>query len=161
MSSTKVFFSGRWEKQHVNTDLWYLRNFRLFLWNRLSELNETYRGVRSRRPLLGLCFSGWTENKDGRFVLWLTEMCSTFPLKPLNGFQRNLIGRSQRPLQSLCSNEIWKESEKIAALADPKKVAYCTQVHDMLPYWHLGGFLGLILMNFHTLVFKSKKCVMI
>ena len=69
-----------------------LRHFRLLLWNRLMEFNETWQEARSQRLLLSLCFSGRSEKQDGRPGLWLAETFSTSPLKPLNGFQRNSTG---------------------------------------------------------------------
>ena len=70
----------------------WLRHFRLLLWNRWTELNETWQEARSQRPLPSLCFSGRSEKQDGRPGLWLAETFSTSPLKPLNGIQRNLTG---------------------------------------------------------------------
>ena len=70
----------------------WLRYFRLLLWNRWTEFNETWQEARSQRPLLSLCFSGRSEKQDGRPGLWLAETFSTSPLKPLNGIQRNLTG---------------------------------------------------------------------
>ena len=70
----------------------WLRHFRLLLWNRWTEFNETWQEARSQRPLPSLCFSGRSEKQDGRPGLWLAETFSTSPLKPLNGIQQNLIG---------------------------------------------------------------------
>ena len=70
----------------------WLRHFRLLLWNRWTEFNETWQEARSQRPLPSLGFSGWSEKQDGRPGLWLAETFSTSPLKPLNGIQRNLTG---------------------------------------------------------------------
>ena len=67
-------------------------HFRLLLWNRWTEFDETLQEGRSQRPLPSLCFSGRSEKQDGRPGLWLAETFSTSPLKPLNGIQRNLIG---------------------------------------------------------------------
>ena len=71
----------------------WLRHFRLLLWNRWTEFNETWQEARFQRPLPNLCFLGQSEKQDGRPGLWLAETFSTFPLKPLNGIQRNLTGR--------------------------------------------------------------------
>ena len=71
----------------------WLRHFRLLLWNRWTEFNETWQEARSQRPLPSLCFSGRSVKQDGRPGLWLAETFSTSPLKPLNGIQRNLTGR--------------------------------------------------------------------
>ena len=66
--------------------------FRLLLWNRWTEFNETWQEARSQRPLQSLCFSGWSEKQDGRPGLWLADTFSTSALKPLNRIQRNLTG---------------------------------------------------------------------
>ena len=71
----------------------WLRHFRLLLWNRWTEFNETWQEARSQSPLPSLCFSGWSEKQDGRHSLWLTETFSTSPLKPLNRIQQNLTGK--------------------------------------------------------------------
>ena len=70
----------------------WLRHFRLLLWNRWTEFNETWQEARSQRPLPSLCFSGRSEKQDSRPGLWLAETFSTSPLKPLNRIQQNLIG---------------------------------------------------------------------
>ena len=70
----------------------WLRHFRLLLWNRWTEFNETWQEARSKRPLPSLCFSGGSEKQDGRPGRWLAETFSTSPLKPLNGIQQNLTG---------------------------------------------------------------------
>ena len=67
-------------------------HFRLLLWNRWMEFNETWQEARSQRPLPSLCFLGRLEKQDGRPGLWLAETFSTSPLKLLNGIQRNLTG---------------------------------------------------------------------
>ena len=67
-------------------------HFRLLLWNRWKEFNETWQEARSQRPLPSLCFSGRSEKQDGRPGLWLAETFWASPLKPLNGIQRNLTG---------------------------------------------------------------------
>ena len=66
--------------------------FRLFLWIRWTEFNETLQEARSQRPLPSLCFSGRSEKQNGCPGLWLAETFSTSPLKPLNRIHRNLIG---------------------------------------------------------------------
>ena len=71
----------------------WLRHFRLLLWNRWIEFNETWQEARSQRPLPSLCFLGQSEKQDGCPGLWLAETFSTSPLKPLNGIQRNLTER--------------------------------------------------------------------
>ena len=70
----------------------WLRYYRLLLWNRWMEFNETWQESRSKHPLPSLCFSGRSEKQDGRPGLWLVETFWTSPLKPLNRIQWNLIG---------------------------------------------------------------------
>ena len=69
-----------------------LRHFRLLLWNRWMEFNETWQEARSQGPLPSLCFSGQSEKQDGCPGLWLAETFSTSPLKSMNGIQGNLTG---------------------------------------------------------------------
>ena len=69
-------------------------NFPYFqlLQNHWTEFNKTWKEAKSQRPLPSLCFSGWSEEQDGRPGLWLAEACLTSPLEPLNEIQRNLTG---------------------------------------------------------------------
>ena len=84
-----VFQANRKNKMAVLASDW-LRLFRLLLWNRLMEFNETWQEARSQRPLPSLCFSGRSEKQqDGRPGLLLAVIFST---SPLNGIQRNLTG---------------------------------------------------------------------
>ena len=67
-------------------------HFRILLWNRWTEFNETRYEARSQRPLPSLCFWDWLEKQDGRPSLWLAEAVSTSPLTPLNEIKRHLTG---------------------------------------------------------------------
>ena len=51
----------------------WLRHFRLLLWNRWTEFNETWQEARSQHPLPSLCFADRSEKQDGRPGLWLAE----------------------------------------------------------------------------------------
>ena len=86
-----VFRADRKNKMAALASDW-LRHFRLLLWNRWTEFNETWQEGRSQRPLPSLCFLGRSEKPDGCPGLWLAETFSTSSLKPLNGIQRNLTG---------------------------------------------------------------------
>ena len=67
--------------------------FSHFDFSETAERNyETWQEARSERPLSSLCFSGRSVKQDGRPGLWLAEIFSTSPLKPLTGIQRNLTG---------------------------------------------------------------------
>ena len=83
------FLADRKNKMAALASDW-LRQFRLLIWNRWMEFNEIWQEARSQRPLPILCFSGRSEKQDGRPGLWLDETFSFFPMKPLNGIQRNL-----------------------------------------------------------------------
>ena len=84
-SSTKFvfFWADRKNKMAALASDW-LRHFRLLLWNRWMEFNETWQEARSQCPLPSLCFLCRSEKQDGRPGLWLAETFST-SLKPLNG----------------------------------------------------------------------------
>ena len=81
----------------------WVRHFRLLLWNRWTEFNETWQEARSQHPLPSVCFSDWTKNKMAvlasdwlrqiRLLLWKrwTEFNETW-----------LEARSQHHLPSLC-----------------------------------------------------------
>ena len=86
-----VFRADQKNKMAALTSDW-LRHFRLLLWHRWTEFNETWKEARSQRPLPSLCFSGKWEKQDGRPSLWLADTFSTSLLKQLNGIQRNLTG---------------------------------------------------------------------
>ena len=86
-----VFRADRKNKMAALASDW-LRHFRLLLWNRWTEFNQTLQEATSQRLLPSLCFSGRSEKQDGRPGLWLAETFSTSPLKPLNGIQPNLTG---------------------------------------------------------------------
>ena len=86
-----IFRADRKNKMAALASDW-LRHFRLLIWNRWTEFNETWQEARSQRPLPSLCFSGWLEKQDGRPGLWLAETFLTSPLKPLNGIQGILTG---------------------------------------------------------------------
>ena len=86
-----VFPADRKNKMAALASDW-LRHFRLLLWNRWTEFNETWQEARSQLLLPSLCFSGRSEKQDGRPGLWLAETFLTSPLKPLNQIQRNLTG---------------------------------------------------------------------
>ena len=86
-----VFRVDRKNKMAALASDW-LRHFRLLLWNRWTEFNETWQEASSECPLPSLCFLGRSEKQYGRPGLWLAETFSTSPLKPHNGIQWNLTG---------------------------------------------------------------------
>ena len=98
-SSTKfyVFRTDRKNKMAALTSDW-LRHFRILLWNRLTELNETWQEARSQCPLPSLSFSCRSENKMAALASdWLRHF-RVLLLTELNKTCRE--GRSQCPLPS-------------------------------------------------------------
>ena len=81
----------------------WLRHFRLLLWNRWTEFNETWQEARTQRLLQSLCF--WADRKNKMAALasdwlrhfWLLLWNLWTELKET--WQK---ARSQRPLPSLC-----------------------------------------------------------
>ena len=86
-----VFRANRKNEMAAPSSDW-LRHFWLLLWIRWREFDETWQEARSQGPLPSLCFSGRSENQDGRHSLWLAETFLTSPLKPLYRNGRNLTG---------------------------------------------------------------------
>ena len=145
-----VFRSDRKNKMAALASDW-LRHFRLLLWNRWTELKETWQEARSQRPLPSLCFSGRLEKQDGRLGLWLADTLSTSPLKPLN-LNSTKLDRKQDLiiLFQVCVFRADRKN-KMAALASDWLLflipfqnfsrVHCTQVSD-------SGPLGLLFLFF-------------
>ena len=113
-----VFRADRKNKMAALASDW-LRHFRLLLWNRWSELNETWQEARPQRPLPSLCFSGRSIKQDCHPGLWLAETFSTFSLKPLNGIQRNLTGSK---ISMSSTKFVFFGPIKMTALTDSSKM---------------------------------------
>ena len=93
-------------------------HFRLLLWYRWTEFNETWQEARSQSPLPSVCFSGWYEEQDGRPGLWLAETFSTSLPIPLNGIQQNLT-RSKISTSSTCTNFVFFRADQKNKMATP------------------------------------------
>ena len=120
LSQVCVFRADRKNKMAALASDWQ-RHFRILLWNRWREFNETWNESRSWCPIPSLCFLGRLEKQDGRPGLWLAETFSTSLLKWPNGIQWNLTG-SKIPTSStmfVFFGPIGKN--KMAALADSSK----------------------------------------
>ena len=86
-------------------------HFRLLLWNRWTEFDETLREGRSQRPLPSLCFSGRSEKQDGRPGLWWLRHFRLLRWNRWTEFNETWQeARSQRPLPSLCFSG-WSEKQ--------------------------------------------------
>ena len=105
----------------------WLRHFRLLLWNRWMEFNETWQEARSQHLLPSLCFSG--RSQKTRWPSW-----------PLIGWDIYDFS-SQCPLQSFYfSGRSVNKNVRLGRFL--KEVAHCTQVHDMWPFGPLVFFRG-------------------
>ena len=122
-------FRADWKNKMAALASDWLRPFQLLLWNRWTEFNETWQEARSQRPLPSLCFSGQSEKQHGRPGLRIAETFST-SLKPLIGIEGNLT-RSKISMAS--TKFVFFGPFRIGLFL--KKVAHCTQVHDMWPFW--------------------------
>ena len=134
-SSTMFVFFGPVGK--TRWPLWPLIGWDIFdFFSETAVQNSTKldREARSQRPLPSLCFSVRLEKQDGRPGVWLAETFSTFPLKLLNGFQQNLTGSkiSKSSTKFVFFGLICKTNVHFGRFF--KKVAHCTQVHDMWPF---------------------------
>ena len=110
----------------------WLRHFRLLLWNRYPELNQ------NGRPSL------WLAEIFFRLLLWncWTEFNETWQKV-----------RSQRSLPSLCFSSWWVNKNGSPGWS-VKKVAHCTQVHNI---WPFGPLVILSLMIITDTSFWSKE----
>ena len=119
-----------------------LRHFRLLLW---TEFKETWQEVRSQRPLPSLCF--WADRKNKMAALasdWLRHFRLPLWNRWTEFNETWQEARSQRPLPSLyfSGGSVNKNGRPGRFL---KKVADCTQVHDMWPFGPLVYLLLTIL----------------
>ena len=133
-SSIKFVFLGWSEKQMAARASDWQRHFRLFLWNHWTEFDETWQEARSQRPLPSLCLSGQSVRKDGGHGPWLAETFFTSPLKLLNGIQRSLTGSKISTSSTKLCFSVWWVNKNYRPGRSVKKVAHCTQVHDMWPF---------------------------
>ena len=96
-------FRADWKNKMAALASDWLRHFRLLLWNRWAEFNETWQEARSQRPLPSLCFSGRLEKQDGRPGLhWLRHFRLLLWNRWAEFNETWQKTRSQRPLPSLC-----------------------------------------------------------
>ena len=97
-----VFRADRKNKMAALASDW-LRHFRLLLWNRWTEFNETWQEARSQRPLPSLCFFGRSEKQDGRLASdWLRYFRLLLWNLWMEFNETWQESRSKRPLPSLC-----------------------------------------------------------
>ena len=120
-----VFRANRKNKMATLASDW-LTHFRLLLWNRWKEFNQTWLGALYQCPLPSLCFWGRSEKQDGRPGLWLAETFSTSSLKPLNWIQRNSTG-----------SKISTSSTKFVFYRADRKNKMAALASDWLSYFRL------------------------
>ena len=136
-----VFRADRKNKMAVLASDW-LRHFRLLHWNRLTEFNETWQEARCQHPLQSCVFRANRKNKMAALASdWLRHFWLLLWNRGTEFNETLQEERSQRPLPSLC---FLGRSEKQDGCPGQsvKKVAHCTQVHDMWPFgplvWSFG-----------------------
>ena len=101
-----VFRADRKNKMAALASDW-LRRFRLLLWNRWTQSNETWQDARSQRPLPSLCFVGRSVNKNfrlGRFhkkVAHCTQVHNMWPIGPVVMMRGDFRSRGQRSRSAL------------------------------------------------------------
>ena len=136
-----VFQADRKNKMAALASDW-LRHFWLLLWNCWTEFNEIWQEARSQRPLPSLCF--WADGKNKMAALasdWLRHFRLLLWNRWTEFNETWQEAKSQRPLPSLCfSGRSEKQDGRPAQSA--KKVAHCTQVHDMWPFGPLVSSTG-------------------
>ena len=146
-----VFRADRKNKMAALASDW-LRHFWLLLWNRWTEFDETCLGSKVSMSSSKFVFFGLIKKnmatlasdwlRHFQLLLWScwTEFNETWQ-----------EARSQRPLPSLCfaGRSVNKNVRPGRFL---KKVAHCTQVHDMWPFGPLVKLTQLLSTNKITLV---------
>ena len=112
----------------------------LIVWDILDFSFETVNGIQRnmterkiRRSSTKFMYFGRSEKQDDRPGLWLIEAFSTSPLKLMNGIQQNLIES-----KISTSSTTFISGKSVKNNGGPglrvKKVAHCTQVHDVCPF---------------------------
>ena len=130
-----VCFFGPIGKQDGHPGLWLADTF-LTSFSETAELNSTKLDRKQDLHVFyQVCvFSGCWEKQDARTGVCLAETFSTSSLKLLNGIQWNLTGSKV----SMSSTKFVFSSQWVNKNCYPgwsvKKVAHCTQVHDMRPF---------------------------
>ena len=127
-------FLGRSEKQDGRPSLWLAETF---LTSSLKPLNRIRRNLRGSKISMSFTksvfFGPIGKKKDGRHGPWLVETFFTSPLKLLNGIQRNLTGSKISTSSTKLCFSVWV-NRNYRPGRSVKKVAHCTQVHDMWPF---------------------------
>ena len=101
-----VFRADRKNKMAALAADW-LRHFRLLLWNRWTEFNETWQEARSQRPLPSLCFSGRSINKNVRLGWFLKEVAHCTQVHDMWPFGPLVISQLIRYARACSSYEMF------------------------------------------------------
>ena len=135
MSSTMFVFFGliwktRWPPQPLIS--WDICDF----FSETAEQNSTKLDRKQDLNVLyQICvFRADRWKKNGRHGPWLVETFFTSPLKLLNGIQRNLTGSKISTSSTKLCFSVWWVNKNYRPGRSVKKVAHCTQVHNMWPF---------------------------
>ena len=134
-SSTKFVYFGLIRKTRWPPGLWLAA---IFSTSSLKPLNRIRRNLTGSKILTSftksLFFGPIGKKKDGCHGPWLAETFLTSPLKLLNGIQRNLTGSKISTSSTKLCFSVWWVNKNYRPGRSVKKVAHCTQVHDMWPF---------------------------
>ena len=143
-----------------------LIHFRLLLWNRWTEFNETWQDARSQRLLPSLCFSHGWENLlavSASDCLWHFRLFLWNRWAQFNETWQE--ARSQCPVPSLYFSGRWVNKNGRPDRSG-KKVAHSTQVHDVCGPLGLLSLLQLYLefryfffVNAILIIFEKLKLI--
>ena len=114
----------------------WLRHFRLVLLNCWTGFDETWQEARSQHPLPSLCFSGRSVKK--RWPPWPMIDWDIFDFSSETAERDSKKFDRKRDLNIFYTKfcfSVWWVNKNYRPGRSVKKVAHCTQVHDM---WSFG-----------------------
>ena len=132
--SPSLCFSGGSEKQNGRPGLWFAETFSTFPLKPLNRIQQNLTGSKISTSSTRLAFFGLIQKQYGRPCLWLAETYFDFSSETAERNSAKLDRKQDlNVLYQVClfPAEKWI---KIATLANPSKVAHCTQVHIMGPF---------------------------
>ena len=114
--------------------LWLAETFSTSL-KSLNWIQRNLTGSKTPTASTKFVFFGPIGTPRWPIGLWLVETFSSSPLKPLNWIQRNLTGSKISTSSTnfvFADQSVNKKNGRLSRSA--KKMAHCTQVHDMWPF---------------------------
>ena len=131
-------FWGWSEKQVGRPSLCFAETFSTSSLKPLNRIQWNLTGSKISTSFTKSVFFGPIgKKKDGHHGPWLAETFLTSPLKLLNGIQRNLTGSKISTSSTKLCFSVWWVNRNYRPGRSVKKVAHCTLVHNMWPFWPL------------------------